>query len=223
MTPKGWKLVPEDVTLEMLAAAWDTWKSRHGGKLGPGPAFAEAVRAAIAASPSPPVEVGEDAETITTLRREVEEAREVSPALLNAIRIAINAHDGQRDKGGQPYILHPLRVMLMANTEQERIVGVLHDVVEDCEEWSLERLALHFSRDIVDAVDAVDAVTRREGEAYDDFIFRAGSNPIGREVKMNDLADNLAPERIATLSAPDRERLKAKYTAAIRSFADKAG
>ena len=52
--------------------------------------------------------------------------------LEKAIKIAAEAHTGQVDKGGNPYILHPLRVMLSLNTEEERVVGVLHDVVEDC-------------------------------------------------------------------------------------------
>nr|WP_200931688.1 HD domain-containing protein [Paenibacillus sp. Leaf72] len=48
-----------------------------------------------------------------------------------AIEIAAKAHEQQKDKAGHPYILHPLRVMLSLNTEEERIVGVLHDVLED--------------------------------------------------------------------------------------------
>ena len=55
--------------------------------------------------------------------------------LEKAIKIALEAHIGQVDKGGNPYILHPLPVMLSLNSEEERIVGVLHDVVEDCEGW----------------------------------------------------------------------------------------
>jgi len=58
--------------------------------------------------------------------------------LEKAIKIAVEAHMGQVDKGGNPYILHPLRVMLSLNSEEERIVGVLHDVVEDCEGWTWE-------------------------------------------------------------------------------------
>lgn len=146
---------------------------------------------------------------------DAEKARETSPVLLNAIRIAINAHDGQTDKLGQPYTLHPLRVMLMANTEQERIVGVLHDVIEDCPDWPKERLALHFSDEIMTALESV---TRREGESYEDFVLRAKANPIGREVKMNDLADNLDPARLAVLSPADRDRLKAKYLKAMQTL-----
>ena len=52
--------------------------------------------------------------------------------LEKAIKIAVEAHTGQVDKGGNPYILHPLRVMLSLDREEERIVGILHDVVEDC-------------------------------------------------------------------------------------------
>ena len=73
--------------------------------------------------------------------------------LEKAIKIAVEAHTGQVDKGGNPYILHPLRVMLSLNTEEERIVGVLHDVVEDCEGWTWQRLQDEgFSLDIIQAL-----------------------------------------------------------------------
>ena len=71
-----------------------------------------------------------------------------------AIAIAAEAHSGQFDKAGAPYILHPLRVMLSLSTEEERIVGVLHDLVEDCEEWTFERLS-HNHPDAVEASQAV--------------------------------------------------------------------
>ena len=60
--------------------------------------------------------------------------------LQRAIEIAVEAHKGQADKAGAPYIFHSLRVMLSLKTDDERIVGVLHDVVEDCESWGFERL-----------------------------------------------------------------------------------
>jgi (p)ppGpp synthase/HD superfamily hydrolase len=142
---------------------------------------------------------------------------EASPALMNAIRIAMSAHDGQIDKTGQPYILHPLRVMLMGKTEQERIVGVLHDVIEGCPDWPKERLSLHFSAEIMAALESV---TKRDGESYEDFVLRAKANPIGREVKMNDLADNMDPGRLAKLPVEQRERLKAKYQKAMLALRD---
>ena len=62
--------------------------------------------------------------------------------LQKAISIAVKAHEGQIDKGGNPYILHPLRVMMSLRTVDEMIVGVLHDVVEDCSDrgFGWERL-----------------------------------------------------------------------------------
>jgi (p)ppGpp synthase/HD superfamily hydrolase len=53
------------------------------------------------------------------------------PTLEHAITLAVKIHQGQLDKYGQPYILHPLRVMFRLETELEQMVGILHDVVED--------------------------------------------------------------------------------------------
>src|ERR1700687_5854496 len=93
-----------------------------------------------------------------------------------AIKIAVEAHAVQVDKAGSPYILHPLRVMLRQATNEPRIVAVLHDVVEDCPGWSFERLRTGGFSDAVLA--GLDAVTKRPGEAYDDFVLRAGADPI---------------------------------------------
>ncbi len=109
--------------------------------------------------------------------------------LEQAIALAAEAHSGQVDKAGQPYILHPLRVMMaMAPDEDFRIAAVLHDVVEDCPSWSLERLRAEGISGT--ALDAIDAVTRRGGESYDAFIKRSARNGIGRLVKIADLRDN---------------------------------
>lgn len=110
-----------------------------------------------------------------------------------AIKLATEAHAGQHDKGGEPYILHPLRVMLAMKTEDERIVAVLHDVVEDTT-WTCDDLYWQhgFSPDIVLAITAL---TRRPGEDYFDFIRRAAENPIARAVKIADVRDNLDPSR----------------------------
>ena len=98
--------------------------------------------------------------------------------LERAIVIAAEAHAGVKDKGGAPYILHPLRMVLKLSTSEERIVAVLHDVCEDCPEWTFERLKTEgFSPKILEALDSV---TKREGEAYKDFALRAAANPIGR-------------------------------------------
>src|SRR5262245_25989561 len=96
--------------------------------------------------------------------------------LERAIAIAAGAHLGQHDKAGLPSILHPIRVMLKMTADQERIVGVLHDVVEDSI-WTLARLRQEGFGDTI--LDAIDAVTRRSGEDYDQFVARAAQNPIG--------------------------------------------
>ena len=133
--------------------------------------------------------------------------------LERAIVIAVEGHSGAKDKGGQPYILHPLRVMLSFPSPEERIVAVLHDVCEDCPGWTLERLrAEGFSGRVITALDAV---TKREGEDYKAFIARAAADPIGRRVKLADLQDNSDISRIAAPTDSDRQRI-AKYHDAIK-------
>jgi (p)ppGpp synthase/HD superfamily hydrolase len=132
--------------------------------------------------------------------------------LARAIAIAASAHEGQYDKAGAPYILHPLRVMLRVKTDAERITAVLHDLVEDCQGWSFERLSEEgFSTDIIEALKSV---TKRDGEAYEDFVKRACQNPIGRRVKLSDLHDNCDLSRISDPVAKDHERV-ARYRRAI--------
>jgi len=136
--------------------------------------------------------------------------------LERAIAIAAEAHAGQVDRAGEPYILHPLRVMMRLDvkTDEARIVAVLHDVVEDCPEWSLSRLQdiEGFSPAIVSAIDGV---TRRKDETYSDFIARARLGNISREVKRCDLLDNMATERLRRLPLADAERLHRKYFEAL--------
>ena len=132
--------------------------------------------------------------------------------LERAVAIAATTHEGQRDKADAPYLLHPLRVMLRLTTEAERITAVLHDVVEDCEGWSFERLLGEgFSGDIIEALKSV---TKREGEAYEDFVKRACENPIGRRVKLSDLHDNCDLSRISKPTDKDHERI-VRYRRAI--------
>lgn len=132
--------------------------------------------------------------------------------LEHAIALAAKAHEGKRDKGGAPYIFHPLRMMLRFKTEAERITAVLHDVVEDCEGWSSERIRQEgFSEEIVKALISV---TKIDGESYDDFVRRAAANPIGRCVKLADLHDNSDITRIPNPTDDDYKRTE-KYLRAI--------
>ena len=131
--------------------------------------------------------------------------------LERAIAIAAEAHAGQIDKGGNPYILHPLRVMLRLEDADARIAAVLHDVVEDSP-WTLEQLRAEGFWPAV--IDAVESVTKREGEEYEDFVRRAAQNTIGRIVKRADLEDNLDLSRVKSPGERDRERIE-KYRRAL--------
>ena len=126
------------------------------------------------------------------------------PLLETAIQIAVKAHTGQKERNGRPYIMHPLRVMHRVNTDDEKIVAVLHDVVEDTP-WTPAMLA---KRGIPQhLLDALDCVTIRKGEPYRAAIRRAGSNPIARRVKLADLEDNTDVHRLPHLKVSDRKHL----------------
>ncbi len=126
--------------------------------------------------------------------------------LERAIEIAVSAHKGLKDKGGNPYILHPLRVMISLKTDEEKIVGVLHDVVEDSDDWDFERLREEgFSEVVLDGLQSVTKIS--ENENYDKFVQRALKNEIGRNVKIADIRDNLDVTRIKELQQKDVFRI----------------
>ena len=133
--------------------------------------------------------------------------------LATAIEIAASAHRNQADKGGSPYILHPIRVMMSLDTEDEKIVGILHDVVEDSDVWNFDRLREEgFEENILSALKSVTKVS--EDEDYQQFIKRAGQNEIGRNVKIADIKDNLDITRIGALNEKDLLRIN-KYKEAL--------
>ena len=135
--------------------------------------------------------------------------------LERAVEIAVEAHAGQLDKAGNEYIGHPMRVMEMGKTEEEKIVGVLHDVVEDSP-WTFEMLeAEGFAPQIISALRCVTKVS--ENENYDDFIERVRKNPLAAAVKINDLTDNMDIRRLPYLSDKDVKRLK-KYLKAYKKL-----
>jgi (p)ppGpp synthase/HD superfamily hydrolase len=127
--------------------------------------------------------------------------------LEKAIGIAVEAHRGQKDRYGAPYILHPLRVMARVDTDTEKTVAILHDVVEDTK-WTFEDLKREgFPADVLQALDGV---TKREGEEYDAFVERSASHPLARRVKLADLEDNMDLRRFKSLAPDDLKRLE-KY------------
>lgn len=136
--------------------------------------------------------------------------------LNKAIAIAAKAHDGQVDKGGNPYILHPLRVMMNCESEATKICAVLHDVIEDTNITFEDLKSQGFSDEIVTPLDCL---TKREGESYDDFISRILLNETACRVKLADLIDNMDLTRIQNLSKEDKERIQ-KYKLAADRISD---
>jgi (p)ppGpp synthase/HD superfamily hydrolase len=120
--------------------------------------------------------------------------RAIDEALLaEAIEIATTAHFGQVDKGGRPYIEHPLHLASQLKAIAEKIVAVLHDVLEDTS-ITREYLAQRGFPTIL--LDALDCLTKREGETYSEFIERASLNELARKVKRVDLEHNADLSRI---------------------------
>lgn len=107
--------------------------------------------------------------------------------LEKAIEIAARAHAGVPDKNGQPYILHPIRVMLGVEGETARIVAILHDVVEDTDVTFEDIAAEGFSEEIVAALKLV---THQSGQAYADYVIACQANQTAKQVKLSDLRDN---------------------------------
>ncbi|MBU4538314.1 MAG: phosphohydrolase [Weeksellaceae bacterium] len=141
--------------------------------------------------------------------------------LLNrAIKIADKAHRGQTDKFGTPYIGHVMRVMNYGKTYNEKIVGVLHDIIEDCPEISYEYLLKEgFPNDIVFAIECL---TKNPPEQdYTEFIKQTEKSPLAVAVKLNDLRDNMDLTRFTKpMTEKDAKRLN-KYLTAYLYLKDK--
>jgi GTP diphosphokinase / guanosine-3',5'-bis(diphosphate) 3'-diphosphatase len=135
---------------------------------------------------------------------------EMEDILQRAIMIAMSAHAGQKDKAGEPYIIHPMSVMYSMDTVEEKIVAVLHDVLEDTtvSDQDLKRQGIpeHL-------IEAIISVSRKKEEMYlEDFIPRVMKNEIGRKVKVKDIEHNLS--RIDNLEG-DNSKMKKRYLFAL--------
>lgn len=129
--------------------------------------------------------------------------------LSSAIRIATQAHDGQYDRGGMPYILHPLKVLHYCKSQDEEIlcIAVLHDVVEDSSvTWSDLSEACMSER----VISAVRALTKIPGQSYDEYREAVFSNRDAMLVKLADLRHNTDIRRLKGVTVRDRERM-ARY------------
>lgn len=128
-------------------------------------------------------------------------------SLEDVIRIAVTAHDGQKDMVGNPAILHVLAVGLMGKTIEEKKAGILHDVVEDSE---ITIADLRHGGVEEDVLEAVDLLTHRDGISYEDYVKKIvlSGNETAIQVKLNDLHHNLwrAQDALNTLDTNSRER-----------------
>jgi len=144
----------------------------------------------------------------------------------DAIALATFAHRKQTDKAGAPYIDHPRRVLATvqhqhapANTQ---IAAVLHDVTEDTAFTCSMLLELGFPEEAVGLVALLDRhlITY---EDPDDYYRAISKNSQATMIKLADIFDNLAPERLALLQPDVQDRLRAKYRHAIAVLTDRSG
>lgn len=135
--------------------------------------------------------------------------------LENAIIVAANAHKGQTDKGGQPYILHPIRVMFGCKSLEEKTVAMLHDALEDTPLTAADLTDAGFPSEVVEAVVCL---TKEEGEEYDTYIERVCMNRLAALVKLADLSDNMDLKRLPEPTERDFRRLE-RYVRAKRRIA----
>lgn len=123
---------------------------------------------------------------------------------IKAMNLAYTAHHGQFDKGGVPYIFHPIHLAEEMDDEVSTCVALLHDTVEDTA-VTLEELASIFPREIVEAVDLL---THRDGVEYFDYVRSIRENPVAVKVKLADLRHNGDPKRISNQGNAEKRREK---------------
>jgi (p)ppGpp synthase/HD superfamily hydrolase len=143
------------------------------------------------------------------------DAESIDTQLETALKIAVEAHFGQKDKGGRPYIFHPLRVAARCSGKA-KVAALLHDTVEDTS-VTFEQLAeLGIDGEILAAVRLL---THDKSIPYFDYVRKVKENPIAREVKLSDLMDNMDLKRLKILTDEDIRRLE-KYHEAYTILKD---
>ena len=124
--------------------------------------------------------------------------------LNKAIEIAARAHADRIGEDGEAEILHPLRVMLRLQAEDERQTAMLHDVIEDCGMKAEDLHAAGFSAEVVAAVKVL---TGQAGESYEQYIKRVIASPLAVRVKQADIEEHASVVRRQPVSAEQLERL----------------
>jgi len=129
-----------------------------------------------------------------------------------AVEIAARAHAGQTDKAGNPYIEHPLRVMLKVTGDVAKAAAALHDVLEDTDLTAEDLRAEDIPEEVIEIVELL---TKVPGEEYEKQVRRALKNPIAKKVKKADVQDNSSTKRLKALNKETQERLRKKYALAL--------
>lgn len=128
-----------------------------------------------------------------------------------AMKLCYEAHQGQVDKSGIPYVFHPIYVAEQMSDEATTIVALLHDVVEDTD-YTLDDLTRMGFDDTV--TDALALLTHKKGVPYLEYVAKLKNNPIVRAVKLADLRHNSDLSRLDEMDEKAKSRLE-KYKAAI--------
>lgn len=131
--------------------------------------------------------------------------------LEKAITLALRAHSGQVDRLGHPYVLHPLHLMLQMDTDVERMVAVLHDVVEDTEITLADLEEAGFPPQVLEAVQLL--THNKEQSSYQEYVRALKANPIARKVKLADLQHNMDIRRLDRVRQKDLDRLERYHRA----------
>lgn len=128
-----------------------------------------------------------------------------------ALEIATEAHKGQVDKAGKAYIDHPLFVASKMETEEEKAVALLHDVLEDSDYTADDLLKAGIPEKVLEAVKAI---THLEGQDYFEYLKGVKANPLACKVKIQDVLHNSDITRIENPTEKDFARLN-KYKNAL--------
>lgn len=128
-----------------------------------------------------------------------------------AIKLCYQAHDGQLDKSGLPYVTHPLHVAEQMSDEATTIVALLHDIMEDTAYTASDLRKAGFDQEIIDALLLL---THDRSISYIDYIRKLSTNPLARKVKIADLKHNSDLTRLNSVTTEDLKRLE-KYKKAL--------
>lgn len=132
--------------------------------------------------------------------------------LLEAYQLACRLHTGQVDKAGRPYIEHLtrvyLRVLAAGGDRAQLMAALLHDSIED---GKVSEAQLRWLGVPAAAVTLVVVLTKLKSQSYEVYLELVKRNPAALLVKLEDVNDNIDPERLAELPAAEADRLRTKY------------